>query len=193
MIQDCINTFGFIFENIRIIIKKDYDICRNRCNDCNIFHRNKHHHINDLNKLNNLIECIKKKCFNSDKICIVKLSKHNLVSSSFGLSINKNDVWENFKNNIIKFLYKYMIMTVRKNDYIFSLLIRIIKIDFCGCCDKIILELKYNIFPYIIEDDNICVQCYLGDCNKNCTNNLKHFNYKYCLKTTYYNYIRFYY
>ena len=144
-----INTIGFIFNKAKTIVKYDY---KNKYNTsiCNI----------DTNTFESyaLIKstyqkncCCCSNCIVSGdnyKICIFKLCKEELLSSTLGIATNFNEAWLNFYNGILNLLNAYFVISVTKCEILHSFNAKLIRVKYCDDCNVVILYFKYNFIPF---------------------------------------------
>ena len=90
--MSCIDVTGFIFQNVQTKIRQhNINLLVDRCYSCR----------NNVSSI-----CNERRCFRNNNICVFRLSKNNLISSSLEIATNFNDIWEIFKLNIYKLLSK---------------------------------------------------------------------------------------
>jgi hypothetical protein len=159
-----INTIGFMFNICRIKISNN-----KKCFCLN--HHNYHNHHHSKCKLNN-------------KICLIKLTREQFISSTLDISTSKKEAWESFKNKIISLLNGYFLISLSKKKTfhsIFGQLILIKKSEYSiNNKDYLILYFTYNhdsINQLPIQYDN----------------NLININTYFKLRSGIYNNLKFYY
>ena len=142
----CLDTVGFVFDNVKTYIKKD-KLCKYIDNiacspqPCRICLINENGIISPCETCNN----------NSlYKICIFKLNKKNFISSTLGIASNKENAWEIFKSNII---YQkngnFVISITNKCNISHSFYANMIKAKKCDCCESVFVYFKYNVISFI--------------------------------------------
>ncbi len=148
--SECLNTVGFVFNSVKTYIKKDKSCKYTKfyCQDCAYTNACE---VGCAKPLPGVISPCNK-CTNNTqyKICIFKLKKDELVSSSISISTSLEDSWEQFKKNII---YQrngnFVISITDSNNKLHSFWANLIKAKKCGCCEAVILYFKYNIISLI--------------------------------------------
>lgn len=185
--NNCVNTIGFIFNCAKVYIKNDKNkkYSKNSCQECG--YKKKH-----CNKCNNN---------ENYQICIFKLKKDQLVSSTLGIVINENELWNDFKKNVVNLINGNFVISVTKKSKLHSFYANLCKVKMCDCCDVINLYFKYNVisdlecYNYCNNDQfKIYPDNYWTDDNNYqqiCAN--KKSNITYNLKTESYSNIKFYY
>jgi hypothetical protein len=186
--MECLESVGFVFNNVKTCIKRDKILKYQNvnCQECVYLCEQ-----GSLNPCN----C----CFNNTQynICIFKLRKENFITSSLGISTDRNNSWEVFKQNILFQKNANYVITVSKNGRLHSFYANMIKAKICNCCDNVLLYFKYNIISMLsCYDRFLNVQNNQNNQNNNeymeiCANLYSNITYK--LKSDTYDTIRFYY
>jgi hypothetical protein len=103
-------------------------------------------------------------------VLIIHLTKNNFTSCTFDISTNKDEAWKAFEKYILELYRSYISLSLRKDKQIYSFLCQFVKIKKCEDCDSYNLYLKYNVIPFINNDQsNICLPKYakFRDCSGN--------------------------
>lgn len=151
---ECLNVVGFVFNNVKTLIKKDNN-CKysnQYCQNCICNNQNcGGDPIPTIFKTFGTISPCNQCTYNTQyKICIFKLKKNDLVSSSLEISTSKQDSWEEFKKNIIYQKNGNFVISITKCDNtLHSFYANMIKAKKCDCCDSVLLYFKYNIISLI--------------------------------------------
>jgi hypothetical protein len=145
---ECLNAVGFVFNSVKTFIKKDKS-CKyvnSYCQNCSCNNQNISDVLGTIGTIGTLAPC--NKCTNNSqyKVCIFKLKKEHLVSSSLAISTSKEDAWDEFTKNIIYQRNGNFVISITKCDNtLHSFYANMIKAKKCSCCDAVILYFKYNI------------------------------------------------
>ena len=160
--NECLGSVGFVFNNVKTCIKKDKILKYQNiyCQEC-IF----------ICGQGSLSPC--NSCFNNSqyKICIFKLTKENFVTSSLGISSNREESWDIFKKNIIYQKNGNYVISITKNKKLHSFYANLIKAKVCNCCESVLLYFKYNIISMLS-----CYDKFLYYRNQNLNNNMSNNN-----------------
>ena len=187
----CLNTVGFVFDNVKTYIKKD-KLCKYTNYYCQSCIKNTSGMLSPCNSCTN----------NSQyKICIFKLKKQHFVSSTLSIASDKQNAWELFKSNIIYQKNGNFVISVTDHcNKSHSFYANMIKAKKCSCCDSILVYFKYNIITYIPGDQIQYVASHPPDVilpnstefpyNVDCAN--AHSNITYNLKSRDFKTVRFY-
>lgn len=149
--SECLNAVGFVFNNVKIYIKKDklHKYSNAYCQNCiSNYGTNFNHTVAQTTSI--MSPCYK--CYNNSqyKICIFKLKKEHFISSSLEISTTQEDSWKEFKKNIIyQTNGNFVISITNYNGKLHSFYANMFKSKKCECCDSVILYFKYNIITLI--------------------------------------------
>ena len=141
--NNCVNSIGFMFNSAKTYIKKDKNkkYSSSYCQEC--VYKKKH--------------CRKCDDDNKYQICIFRLKKDELVSSTLGIVTNEDELWDNFKKNVVNLINGNFVISLTKKSELHSFYANLCKVKICECCDIINLYFKYNV----ISD----LECYNGLCH----------------------------
>jgi len=146
MMNNCLNSVGFVFDKAKICIRKDTN-CRYSnyyCQECAWINPNNIGYTNVKSGL--LTPC--GECANNTqyKICVIKLQKSHFISSSLEISTSFDESWNKFKNSIcFQRNGNFVISVTTKCNSSHSFYANLIKAKKCNCCDAVLLYFKYNI------------------------------------------------